>query len=443
LRRTPEPLALESEIPILGIMKCLQTLLLLVPLLVTCLSAQDWPGWRGPSGNGHAPAGALPPLTFSPTENVLWKTPIPGRGHGSPTIVGDTIYLSSANDKKGSQNVLAVNRNTGAIVWQSTIHEAGASDQIHAKNTYASGSVVSDGKRLFVSFHNRARITVHALSFAGKRIWDKDIGAFNQKYPFGYAASPLVVGDLVVFQKDAEQDSQLTAFACATGEVRWKTDRENNSSYPSPALIRNRDSAAIWCYGNNTVNAYDPTSGKLLLEAKAGPKHVAGTMVGGNGLVYGSGGYPESITFAVNAKTGKVAWENNQKCYEQSMLLHKGYLYGVNDNGIAHCWDAKSGELQWNERTKGPVSASPVLIGDRLYCFNELGTCFVIQATPEKLPYSPPANLATTASPPPRLLGAGYTPVLRNGMTELARKHFIALASRSTCDECNELKRWY
>ena len=159
----------------------------------------DWPWWRGPTRDSHAAADANPVTTFSPTENVLWKVPVPGRGHASPTIVGNRIFLATADAEKETQSVLALDRMTGKTLWSTQVNKGGFPGKIHPKNTHASSTVACDGDHVFSLFYNNDALQVTALKVSdGKVVWDEKLGPYKPKqYEFGYGASPLIHGCLL------------------------------------------------------------------------------------------------------------------------------------------------------------------------------------------------------------------------------------------------------
>lgn len=348
--------------------------------------ASDWPWWRGPTRDNHAAPSARPVLRFSETENVVWSVPVPGRGHASPAVVGTRVFLATAIDEDQLQAVVAFDRETGRQLRIREVSRGALPKKIHPKNTHASGTVASDGERVFASFYSSGSVHVAALSLEGEPVWERKLGPFEpKKYEFGYAASPLIAGEAVVVVGDQEKEGFLVALDRATGEILWKTDRPNEINYASPTLATLKGVEQILLGGCSRVAAYCPADGKLLWEAlDSTPPQTCGTVAWVGDLVFASGGYPSKMTTAVRAGTGEVVWRNQRKCYEQSLLAHEGHVYAVTDNGIAYCWRAEDGKEMWSERLKGPVSASPVLAGDRIYAVNEQGTWFVFRATPER-----------------------------------------------------------
>lgn len=367
----------------------------------------DWPWWRGPSRDNKTPAGAAPPVDFSPSDNVIWKTPVPGRGHASPSVVGKRIFLATGFDDTEGQAVVAFDRMTGAQLWQREVNRGGFPPKIHAKNTHASSTVASDGKRVFAVFYNHKSVHVAALTVEGQPLWEKHLRPFEpKKYEFGYAASPLVYEEAVIVIGDQEENGFLVALDRKSGERLWRTDRPGHINYASPTLATIQGQDQILLGGCQSIMAYAPKSGALLWEAPgAAPPQTGGTVVWDGDLVFASGGYPTNMTTAVRAGSGEIVWQNNRKCYEQSMLAHDGYLYSVVDNGIAYCWRAEDGEEMWSERLKGPISASPVLAGNRIYTVNERGAYAIFQVNPKTFELLAQNQLGDEAFATPTIVG--------------------------------------
>ena len=371
-------------------------------------AASDWPWWRGPSRNGGAPESAQPPTEFSDTQNVVWKAPLPGRGHSSPTIVGDRIFLATADEQAQTQSVLALDRARGKILWQKQISQGGFPGSIHSKNTHATPTVACDGERLFITFFHHKTITLSALDLDGKPLWDVKAGSFDpQRYEYGYAPSPVLYRDTVIVAAEYDGDSFLAAFNRADGQEQWRTSRPKNISYSTPVVapLAGRDQLLI--SGADQVASYDPSTGKLLWSVPGTTAATCGTIVWDGDTVFASGGYPGSETIAIRADgSGDVLWRNNQKCYEQSMIVAGGHLYSLTDGGVLFCWRGSDGQEMWKRRLSPPgVSASPVLAGGRIYWANEKGQMFVFQPNPERLELLATNQLGTDAFASPAVSG--------------------------------------
>lgn len=346
--------------------------------------AGDWPWWRGPNHNGIAAEGQQLPVKFSDSENVAWKVTLPGRGHSSPTVVGQRIYLCTADEQAQVQSVLALDRASGKQLWKTQINQGGF-PKIHRKNTHATCTLACDGKLLFAAFCHHDQIEAVALSTDGKIAWRQVLGPFAPKqYQYGYAPSPVIYNDLVLFAADSDSGSKLSALQRAGGKRVWITPRPQRISYSSPIVgnVAGRDQLLL--SGADMVAAYDPASGKPLWTVPATTMATCGTMIWSDDLVFASGGYPKAETVCIKADgSGKIVWKNNQKCYEQSMLVYQGHVYAVNDNGVAICWKADDGTQKWVERLSGPISSSPILAGGNIYQTNERGKTYVFKPNPE------------------------------------------------------------
>lgn len=344
--------------------------------------ANDWPQWRGPAGNGLATEQEVP-ATWSESENVLWTASLPGRGHSSPVVVGDSVYVASADEGSQQQVVLAFDRATGDEKWRTVVHSGGFPDErvIHRKATNANSSVACDGQKVYATFFNSGKIFVTALSIAGEQLWQKEIGAFDAK--FGYAPSPILYRSALIVAADNQGGGYLTALDRESGDVIWLTARPAVSTYSSPlvASIAGRDQLVI--SGCDKVTSYDPATGEELWSVDAIAEATCGTCVTDGTRVFAAGGYPNQETVCVDASNGSVVWRNRTKVYEPSMLLVENRLYAVTDEGIAFCWDAVTGEEHWKRRLGGGFSASPVHCNGRIYVSNLEGETIVFADSAE------------------------------------------------------------
>ena len=342
----------------------------------------DWPWWRGPNRNGIAAVGQRPPLVWSETKNVLWKSPVPGRGHSSPTVVGDHIYLQTAVEENETQSVLCYNRTSGENVWKTDVHREGFDRGSHVKNSQASSTIACDGTLLFVNFFHNKAIYTTALSLKGEKRWQRKISDFVTHQ--GYAASPALYQSLVIVSADNKGEGRIVAMDRESGRVVWEQKRPPVPNYTSPVILRvgNRDQMLL--SGCDLVSSFHPLSGKKLWETKGSTTECVTTMVTDGKIVFTSGGYPENHLLAVRADTQEVAWRNSTRIYVPSMLVHEGYLYSVTDAGVATCWNCETGKSSWKERLGGTCNASLVLAAGHIFATNENGQTFVFKANPEK-----------------------------------------------------------
>jgi len=338
----------------------------------------DWPGWRGPQYDGVATESVVP-ATWSDTQNIVWKSKLPGRGHSSPIIVGDRIYLETADDAAQTQSVLAVNRATGKWVWQTTIFEGGFEEAMHNENTQASSTLATDGERLFALFLNDRRIWCSGLSLEGEELWRQEVGGFRSR--FGYSASPLVYQSLVILAADHDEGGFIAGLDRASGHIVWRRKRPGNSSYASPRVVTLSGRDQVVICGCKQVNSYDPLTGEELWSVEGTTESTVGTPVVSGNTVIVSGGYPGAETLAID-NTGKVLWRVKDKCYVPSLLAANGFLYLMQDDGIAKCLDANTGKELWKHRVGGKYRTSPLLVGDLIYVTDMSGKTTVFKASP-------------------------------------------------------------
>jgi outer membrane protein assembly factor BamB len=362
--------------------------LLLLPAPSQDGEALDWRTWRGPHGNGIAAQGPEFPTAWSESQNILWSAPVPGRGHSSPTVVGDRVVLTTADEASQVQCVVAFDRASGKQAWKADLHKGGFPPKIHVKNTHASCTVASDGERLFALFFNSEAVHVTALDLEGKKLWHANVGPLKpRQYQHGYGASPALYKSLLLVAADSDDAGGgfIAALDAKTGKMKWKATRPVKSSFSSPVVAKVAGRDQLLLTGCDLVASYDPNTGKPLWSTEATTSATAGTMVWSGDLVFGSGGWPKAGTFAVRADgSAKVVWQNPQKCYEQSMLAHEGHVYAIADSGVVFCWDATDGSEKWNARVSGKPSSSPVLAGGNLYIADERGTTTVFRADPKE-----------------------------------------------------------
>ena len=342
------------------------------------LSPNDWPAWRGRFQTGVAIDGVLPTQWDNQT-NIRWKADVPGRGHGSPIVVGESVFLATAVESDAQQRVLCYSRDSGDVTWDQTIHSGGFPDRnvIHKKGSNANGTLASDGELLFAVFFNSNKIIATALDLQGNQVWQKEIGAFSSK--FGYAPSPILYESFVVIAADNWGGGYLAAVDAKTGEIAWRVSRGETSTYSSPMVAEIGGQDQLIISGCGTITSYDPATGEKRWQTKCISEATCGTAVTDGERVFASGGYPDKETVCLSAE-GSRLWSNRTKVYEPSMVVDGGYLYAITDDGIATCWDTENGEAVWRKRLGGNFSASPLLAGGMIYASNLNGETFVFRA---------------------------------------------------------------
>ncbi len=365
----------------------------------------DWPAWRGPARDGIAAPGQQPPAQWSETEHIVWKSALPGKGHGSPTVVGDRIYLATGDRGKQTQSILCLERQTGKLVWQTPVHGGQPDAGKHANSSAASSTVACDGRRLFINFLNSAAVHTTALDLDGKILWQKKICDYVTHQGFG--ASPVLHESLVLVSADHRGGGVVTALDQESGKTVWTVPRPKIPNYTTPAILQAGGRTQMVMAGCNLISSFDPLTGRKLWEIDGSTEECVITAVTDGTRVFTSGGYPRNHSVAVLADgSGKIAWQNNARVYVPSMIQKDGHLYAVLDAGMAVCWKSDTGEELWKERLGGDFYASPVMVGNRIYASNVGGKTFVFEATPKSFKLLAENQLGQEAYASPVICGS-------------------------------------
>lgn len=358
------------------------------------LEAENWPEFRGPSGQGHYEGKNLP-LQWSETKNVVWKQAIPGKGWSSPIVQDGKVYLTSAVPIEGTKNLslqaLCLDADKGTVLWQTEVFLQGPkAPSIHTKNSHASPTPITDGKHLFVHFGHQGSA---CLDLEGKVIWrNKDLAYAPAN---GNGGSMILVDDRLVFSADGKDTQFVYALDKADGKVVWKTNRKSVAPdkfcFSTPLLITVNGQRQIVSPGAGAVVAYDPADGKEIWRVKYGSGYsVIPRPVFGHGLVFIGTGYGTASLMAIrvdgkgDVTDSHVAWKLSKGApHTPSPLLVGDELYAVSDKGIASCIDARTGKVHWQERVRGNYSASPLHCDGKIYFQSEEGDTTVVGADKE------------------------------------------------------------
>ncbi len=351
------------------------------------LSQTDWPWWRGPGRNGIADADQKPPTSWSEQENILWRAAVPGRGHGSPTVLGDQVFLATADPQRKVQVVLCFDRATGKQKWETVVHAGGFENKSprppNEKASLASSSIATDGERLFINFLNDSAVWTSAIGLDGSILWQQRVCDYIVHQ--GYGSSPAIYQHLVIVSADNKGGGAIAGLHRETGNIEWLRRRPAKPNYASPAIMNVAGRDQLIFTGCDLVTSLDPLTGEELWEIEGATTECVTTTITDGTHVFTSGGYPKNHISAVAADgSGKVAWENNTRAYVPSMLQHGGFLFTTLDAGIASCFRCDDGEEVWKARLGGTFSSSPVMVGDLIYATNEEGVTHIFKANPEK-----------------------------------------------------------
>ena len=360
-------------------------------MIAAPLQGETWPCWRGEVGDNHAAAGSQVPEKWNleTGDNVVWKTEIPGRGHSSPVVTDDAIFLTTADQKKGTQSLLKFDRSAGKLINEFVLHRDGLPKKIHPNNSHASPTPAFDGTHLFVCFHTDDSIMLSKVATDGLIVWQKKVAEFIPvMYEFGYGASPLIEGDVVVVAAEYDgSDSGLYGLDRESGKQIWKAERSSkNLSFASPICATVAGTRQVLLAGDNQICSFEPASGKLLWSIKESTSAICGTAVWNDKHVFVSGGYPGKGTWCVTGDgSSDYVWDDRINCYEQSLLIYDDHLLAVDESGVGHCLRTVDGEETWKKRLiDGRISASPLLVGDRIYVASEDGDVIVISTNADR-----------------------------------------------------------
>jgi outer membrane protein assembly factor BamB len=390
----------------------------------------DWPWWRGPQRNGHAHPDQKLPAKLDGQRDLLWEAEVPGRGHGSPIIVGERVYLVTADEKAETQSLLAYDRRTGQAVWKSEIHRGGLPPKINKKATHASNSPAFDGERLYVTFVNGGAAQTTAVSLQGDKLWTTKITDYVVHQ--GYGASPQVYKSLLLVSADNKKAGAVCGLDRASGDIVWKVERPKIANYVSPIVhhLDGRDQLVL--SGCEKVMSLNPMTGKTLWETKGSTQETVSSIVTDGARIFVSGGWPKNHVHAVEADgSGKVAWRNISRVYVPSMLVHEGYLYAVMDGGAAMCWNCKTGERQWKGLLGGTYYSSPVLLGDRIHVISENGEYSEFKADPAKFERVHRAQIGEQVFATPVVCGGRFYARVAEFVDDVRKEKLLCLGARS------------
>lgn len=358
----------------------------LVCSLVSSASAGDWPEFRGPGQQGHSEETNLP-LTWSETDNIAWKTDIPGLGWSSPAIVEATIWLTTAVKPNPTApgvdlQAISLDAKSGKILQTVTIFHKEEPGSIHGKNSHASPTPVIEGGRIYVHFGKHGTACLNAQ---GEIVWKKELAYEHRHGPGG---SPVLFKNLLIVACDGTDTQYVVALNKETGDEVWKTKRvEGRMAYSTPTLISFQGKPQLVTAGGEFFSAYDPTDGKELWRMRwPGGYSVVPRPVISEGLAFASSGYNDPVFYGVklggsgDVTETHIAWKTAKGAPRNASPIIIGPdVYMISDNGVASCLDLKTGEQHWQKRVGGDFSASPLFADGKLYITNEAGMTTVLK----------------------------------------------------------------
>lgn len=384
------------------------------------INAQNWPSFRGLNASGVA-EGTNPPVTWDleKTQNVLWKTQIPGLSHASPIVWDNNIYVITAissdtkasfqpkdrsislatDDAKHTWMIYALDKRTGKITWTNKAYEGVPRAKRHVKATQANSTPVTDGRYVVAVFGSEG---LACYDTSGKLLWKQDLGVLNpglwddKNSSWGHSSSPVIYRDLVIVQADGHSQSFLAAFNLKDGKQAWRVERNEITSWATPTVYQGTNRAELIANGGRYIRGYDPLTGKELwrfsdsdTEVKMQAPLVA------HELIYVTGGYPPGrkmyafrpgATGDISLKAGEdknafLAWSSSKGSpYTPTPIVYGDLFYVLADNGVLSAYEAKTGESVYQQRLPSSFSASPIAADGKLYLASEDGDVFVVKA---------------------------------------------------------------
>ena len=373
--------------------------------LLASSRAENWPGFRGPTGQGHSKEKELP-LHWSADSNVLWKTAIPGDGWSSPIVWDDRIFVSTTTENGTKCRLICLDTKKGAMLWDKEVFEQ-VPWRKEGKNSFATPTPVTDGKRIYVVFGDGS---VAALGFDGSVLWTNREVDFYSRH--GLGASPILHDGLLIMPYDGSNriatpgqypnntpeerlgwqlpwdKSFIAALDVKTGKRVWTGKRGmSRIAHMTPFVITEGSRRVILSAAGDVVQAFDPKNGERLWSVYSQGEGVVPTPVAGGGLVFASSGFEKTTLRAIrtggrgDVTSTHIAWEQKKGVPTQPSLLYANeMLFAITDGGIATCYQPKTGDVVWQERVGGNYCASPVWAEGRIYFLNEAGETTVIEA---------------------------------------------------------------
>ena len=399
-------------------MKCLIFLVLFLSSIT--VNAQNWPSFRGPNASGVA-EGAKPPVTWDleKSQNVLWKTDIPGLSHSSPIVWGNNIFVITAvsseakptfkakdrgiglanDDASHTWRIFALDKRNGRVIWTEKAYEGVPRAKRHVKATQANSTPVTDGRYVVALFGSEG---LACYDIKGKLQWKQDLGVLNpglwddKESSWGHASSPIIYRDLVIVQADGHKQSFIAAFNLKDGKQAWRVERNEITSWTTPAIYQGKDRVELIANGGRYIRGYDPLTGKELWRFADNDTQVKmQAPLIAHDLIYITGGYPPGRAMYafrpgaagdISLKSGEdknafLAWSTSKGSpYTPTPIIYGDLFYVLADNGVLSAYDAKTGENIYQQRLPTSFSASPVAANGKLYLSSEDGDVFVVKA---------------------------------------------------------------
>ena len=367
-------------------------------LSISLVAAENWPQFRGPTGDGESTATAAP-LKFSDTEHVKWKTAIHGKGWSSPVIWGSQVWLTTATEDGTELAVLCVDKDSGKVLRDEVLFRVATPQFCHKFNSYASPTPVIEEGRVYVTFGSPGTACLDTKT--GAKLWERTDFVCNHYR--GAGSSPILWGDLLIMNFDGSDIQFVVALDKKTGKTVWETKRsvdfmdldkegkpigegDLRKAFATPIVIEQDGQPLLISSGAKAHYGYDPRTGKERWRFDEHAQHSASSRpIVADGMVFIQTGFSKGQLVALKLGGSgvlgedQVAWRHKKGVANKPSVLVLGeLLFMIDDSGIANCLEARTGTVLWTERVGGNVSASPVHVAGRIYTCNEEGKVAVL-----------------------------------------------------------------
>ncbi len=422
---------------------------------LTTIQAQNWSSFRGNNASGVAD-GQKTAATWNvdKSQNIVWKTSIPGLSHASPIVWGNRVYVITAissdsatgfvakdrgiglaeDSVKHTWKIFSLDKKSGNVIWSQTAYEGIPRAKRHVKATQANSTPVTDGRYVVALFGSEG---LACYDTNGKLIWKQDLGVLNPglwddpSSSWGHSSSPVIYKDLVIVQADGHKQSFIAAFNLKDGKQAWRVERGEITSWTTPTINTEVKHAELIANGGRFIRGYDPLTGKELWRFADNDTQVKmQAPLVANGLIYITGGYPPGramyafkpgavgdISLKADQETNDfIAWKSSKGSpYTPTPIIYRDQLYTVADNGVLTAYEAKTGTTLYQQRLPSSFSASPVAADGKLYFSSEDGDVFVVRAGPKY------ELMATNVMGQPVMA----TPAISDGLLIVRTKDFV------------------
>lgn len=362
--------------------------LLFFSLVANVSRAENWPGWRGPRGDGTS-LDKNPPTHWSREQNVVWRTEISGEGHSSPVIWNDKLFLTTALRDTQERQLLCFDRQTGKLTWKQTVVRASLEAK-NNENSYASATPVTDGEKVFVTFLDGYEVVVAAYDLSGKQLWTARPGTFKSQW--GFSHTPVLFEDKVIVVCYSKGENFVVALKRSDGKQAWKTPAENPTQSYSPPLIHvMAGRTQLIAPGNKGVTSYDPATGQPIWNIGGLSDDSVITPVYNEkaDILLSCTSWPSKVLVAIkpdgrgDVTQSKIAWKTSEGApYVPSPISVGEWFFTSSYAGKAvHCYEAATGKILWKE-AMDLHHASPVTANGLVYFLNDAGVMHVVKAQP-------------------------------------------------------------